>query len=91
MIEGKGLGDKKINRVGISLSNSYEKKLHQLATACQLKPTTLAGMLVERCLDDPLLIEQLQNELNVHSAYRVIPYIDYRSNDVIYLMDEKDD
>jgi hypothetical protein len=45
MIEEKGLGGKKVNRVGISISNEYDSKLRKLATACNMKHTTLQGFL----------------------------------------------
>jgi hypothetical protein len=86
LIEGKGLGNKKINRVGVSLSNSYHKKLVRLATACQTKPTTLAGLILERCLDDARIVEQLQNEYGVYEAYRVLPIKKHDAADVMYLL-----
>jgi hypothetical protein len=72
MIEGKGLGGKKVNRVGVSLSNRYDSKLRKLATACNMKPTTLAGLLIEKCLDDALLISRIQKEYCTQKAYRVV-------------------
>jgi hypothetical protein len=72
MIEGKGLGGKKVNRVGVSLSNKYSLKLNRLATACNLKPTTLAGLLIEKCLDNPQLVAEMQKEYCTQSAYRVL-------------------
>ncbi|MFS0822194.1 hypothetical protein [Bacillus sp. 1P02SD] len=86
MIEGKGLGSKKINRVNLSLSNSYNKKLNRLATACNMKPTTLAARLVELSLDNNKLVSQLQDEYCTHHAYRVIPVKKYGSNDIEYLL-----
>lgn len=71
MIEGKGLGGKKINRVGLSISNEYDSKLRKLATACNMKHTTLAGLLVEMSLDNVQLINDLQNEYCLQRAYRV--------------------
>lgn len=73
MIEEKGLGGKKVNRVGISLSNHYDGKLRKLATACNMKPTPLAGLIVEMCLDDPVFVAKLQKEYCTQSSYRVIP------------------
>lgn len=73
MIEGKGLGGKRINRVNVSLDNKTNQKLNKLATACQTKPTTLARMLIERCLNDPVIVAEFQDESAVYSAYRVIP------------------
>lgn len=91
MIEGKGLGNKKVNRVNISLSNKYNGKLNKLATSCRLKPTSLACLLVERCLDDPALIEELQNEYGVHLAYRIIPVKHFNSKDVSYILNGERD
>ncbi|MCM3411445.1 hypothetical protein [Metabacillus litoralis] len=87
MIEGKGLGNKKVNRVNMSLSNKYNFKLNRLATACNLKPTTLAGMLVELSLDNPELIEKLQSEYCTYSTYRVLPV--KKGNEVEYLLEDK--
>ncbi|MCM3618766.1 hypothetical protein M3936_14340 [Sutcliffiella horikoshii] len=86
MIEGKGLGGKKINRVGVSLSNSYHKKLNRLAVSCNKKPTSLAGLILERCLDDALMVEQLQNEFGVYETYRVLPVKKHDAPDVTYMM-----
>lgn len=72
MIEGKGLGGKKVNRVNVSLTNKLSLKLNRLATACNMKPTTLAGLLIERCLNDPGIITQLQKEYCTQSAYKVV-------------------
>lgn len=60
MIEGKGLGGKKVNRVNMSLTNKVDKKLRRLATACNLSHTTLAALLVEMSLNDSQLIHKLQ-------------------------------
>jgi hypothetical protein len=72
VIEGKGLGGKKINRVNVSMTNKYSLKLNRLATACNMKPTTLAGKLIEKCLDDPRVVMELQKELCTQSAYKVV-------------------
>jgi hypothetical protein len=72
MIEGKGLGGKKVNRVNVSLSNKQNSKLRRLATACDMKPTTLAGMLIEKGLNDAGLVSELQREYCKESAYRVV-------------------
>jgi hypothetical protein len=72
IIEGKGLGGKRINRVNISLSNKNSLKLNRLATACNLKPTTLAGLFIEKCLDNPQLVAEMQKEYCTQSAYRVL-------------------
>jgi hypothetical protein len=86
MIEGKGLGGKKVNRVGVSLSNMYSLKLNRLATACNMKPTTLAGLLIEKCLDDPQLIAELQREYCTHSAYKIL--LVHKSGELHYVLND---
>lgn len=73
MIEGKGLGAKKVNRVNVSMCNRMSQKLNKLATACNMRPTTLAGLLIEKSLDNVQLVSDLQREYAVHTAYRVLP------------------
>jgi hypothetical protein len=72
MIEGKGLGGKKVNRVNVSLTNKLNLKLNRLATACNMKPTSLAGLLIERCLNDPRIVSELQKEYCTQSAYKIV-------------------
>lgn len=90
MIERKGLGGKKIDRVNVSLSNKYKSKLNRLATSCQKRPTTLAGMLIEICLDSPEIIDMLQENYNVHNAYKVIPLENYNTGEVELLLQERE-
>ena len=70
MIEGKGLGGKKVNRVNVSMTNRMNQKLNKLATACNMRPTTLACLLIEKSLDNVQLISDLQREFAIHTAYR---------------------
>jgi hypothetical protein len=71
MQERRGLGNKKINRVNLSLSNEYLLKLRWMAQACGFRPTELAGMLLEMILDDPQKMYDLQDEFCRYEAYRV--------------------
>lgn len=73
MIEGKGLGDKKINRRSVSLSNHYDSNLVKLATALNMKPASLESYFIEKCLDDIPFINALQDRLCIQKAYRVLP------------------
>lgn len=73
MQEGRGCGNKKINRVNLSLDNKTNKKLNQLAVAVGMRPSVLARDILEKCLDDPLFVNKLQQEHNVHAAYKVLP------------------
>jgi hypothetical protein len=72
MLEGKGLGGKKIHRVNVSLTNKQAYKLNRLATACDMKPTTLAAMLVDKGLNNAELVSELQREYCKETAYRVV-------------------
>jgi hypothetical protein len=78
LIEEKGLGDKRVNRVGISLSNRYHSKLNKLAVACSVKPTTLAGLLVELSLDNADLVAEIQKDRCKYAAYKVTPIVTYQ-------------
>lgn len=71
MYEGRGLGNKKINRVNLSLSNEYDQKLKWMAQACSKRPTELAGILLEQILDDPEEMYRLQDQYCLYEAYRV--------------------
>jgi hypothetical protein len=68
----RGSGGKRIVRVNVSITNRNDSKLRRLATACDMKPTTLAGMLIEIGLNDARLVSELQREYCKESAYRVI-------------------
>lgn len=73
MQEGRNLGGKKVNRVNLSLTNELHKKLTRLAKSCEMNHTTLAALLVEMCLNDPKLVNQLQRDYNIYPAYKVVP------------------
>lgn len=88
-LQKKGLGDKKINRVNVSLSNRYDTKLKRLAIACNMPPTTLAGFLIAVSLDSDSLIDMLQEKFNVHSSYRVLPLENYETGEVELVLREK--
>ena len=90
MIEGKGLGGKKINRVNLSLSNRYDTKLKRLATACNMRPTTLAERLIVFCLESPELVAILQEKYSVHDAYKVIPLENYITGELEFLLKERE-
>lgn len=72
MIEGKGLGNKKINRVNLSLTNLELVKLKQLATACNMSPTTMAAHIVAMALDSSSIVHNLQEKYCINDAYRVV-------------------
>lgn len=72
MIEGKGLGGKRINRLKVSLTNKEENDLIKLATACGMKKSELAYKILTDHLYDSLYINQLQREYCTQSAYKVV-------------------
>jgi hypothetical protein len=90
MIEGKGLGGKKIHRVNVSLTNRLSVKLNRLATACNMKPTTLAGLLIEQSLDNAQLIAELQKEYCTQSAYKVLLVRDFNNGEIQYVLNNND-
>jgi hypothetical protein len=71
LIEGKGLGGKKVNRVNLSLANEYDNKLKKLATACNMDHTPLARLILEKCLDDAQFVNELQKEYCTQKAYKI--------------------
>jgi hypothetical protein len=89
MIEEKGLGNKKIVRRSVSLSNEYDSKLMKLATACRMKPASLASLLLETCLDDISLINKLQNEYCTEKAYKIRPV--NHNGKIMYTLTGRDD
>lgn len=89
MIEEKGLGNKRVNRINLSITNGYTNKLNRLAIACNMRPTSLACLILERCLDDQELVRNLQRELNIHNAYVVEPVRNYDTGEVIYTLNER--
>jgi hypothetical protein len=86
MIEGKGLGGKKVHRVNVSLTNRLSVKLNRLATACNIKPTTLAGLLIEKGLENALLIAELQKEYCTQAAYKVLLIRDFNNGEIKYVL-----
>lgn len=89
MIEGKGLGNKKVNRVNVSLSNKLNSKLNKLAIAINMRPTTLAALLIEIGLGDAKLISELQREHTIHTAYRIVPIKDSNTGELEYVLNER--
>lgn len=87
MIEGKGLGGKKINRVNVSMTNKQHQKLNKLATACNMRPTSLACLLIEKSLNNIQLVSELQREFAIHTAYRVLPIS--RKGEIEYVLNER--
>ncbi|MBT2659387.1 hypothetical protein J7E81_30135 [Bacillus sp. ISL-18] len=90
MIEGKGLGGKKIHRVNVSLTNKQGYKLNRLAIACNMKPTTLAGLLIEISLNNAGLVDKLQKEYWTQTSYRVI-LINNGEGELVYLLNGRED
>lgn len=72
MIENKGLGGKKVHRVNVSITNRLSAKLNRLATACNMKPTSLAGFLIEKGLNNVELVNKLQKEYCTQRAYKIV-------------------
>ncbi|MGG3469094.1 hypothetical protein ABES02_16635 [Neobacillus pocheonensis] len=90
MIEEKGLGGKKVHRVNVSLTNRLSLKLNRLATACNMKPTTLAGLLIELSLNIAGLVDKLQKEYCTQTSYRVV-IVNNGAGDLVYLLNGRED
>jgi hypothetical protein len=90
MIEGKGLGGKKIHRVNVSLTNKQSYKLNRLATACNMKPTALAGMLIDLSLNNVGLVDRLQREYCTQTSYRVV-LVNNGGSELVYLLNGRED
>jgi hypothetical protein len=73
LIEGKGLGGKRINKVAISLTNKDNNKLSRLATATGMKKAQLCGYIVEKMINDVNFINQIQEEFCLIQSYRITP------------------
>jgi sulfur carrier protein ThiS len=89
LIEGKGLGNKKVHRVNVSLTNKQGSKLNRLAVACNMRPTTLAGLLIEMGLDDAQLVAELQKEYCTQTAYRIV--LVNNDNELNYVLKGRED
>jgi hypothetical protein len=72
MIEGKGLGGKRINPRKVSLTNKEDNDLCKLATACNMAPTTLLWHFARKCLYDPIIMNEFQKKYCTQKAYRVV-------------------
>lgn len=72
-IEGKGLGNKKINRVNLSLTDQQFMRLKRLSISLNIRITTLAALLIEKSLSDVTLINELQQEFTTQKAYKIVP------------------
>lgn len=74
-IHRNNAGQGRKNRINLSIPTEYEVKLHKLSKGCgrNMRPTTLAALIVCRALDDALTINALQNEFSSVSDYRVLP------------------
>jgi hypothetical protein len=84
----RGRGKSKVNRVGTSLSNKDFFKLSRLATACNMKHTTLANIIINKYLNDSDVIKELQEEHCLYSAYRVIPINVHGSSELEFVLSE---
>ncbi|MED1472633.1 hypothetical protein [Bacillus salipaludis] len=73
MIVSKGGGNKKINRVNLSLTDKQFMNLKRLSIKLNIRHTKLAALIIEKCLSDVLLINYLQNEYCTQKAYRIVP------------------
>jgi hypothetical protein len=72
MIEGKGLGGKRVNRLKLSLTNSDESDLAKLATACNMKKSELGYHMFQYLIHNPEFLNYIQKEYCTQKAYKVV-------------------
>lgn len=48
--------------------------LGQLATSCKKRPSTLAQMLLNYCLENQEIVEKFQEQYNVNPDYRIVGF-----------------
>jgi hypothetical protein len=70
--ERKQRSDEKI-RVNAGLSQDSHAKLEQLSYSVQMPKTILAATLIELCLNNPDIINYIQNINAVPNGRRIIP------------------
>lgn len=58
-------------RVNTSLCGSSNRKLRLLANSCNKPRATMAQLLLDHCLNDPLLVQAMQDLYNTVQDYRV--------------------
>lgn len=71
MIEGKGLGGKRVVRRSVSFTNKEESDLLKLATACNMNFAELVHEIVTGCMYDSVFVTNLQQQHCTQRAYRV--------------------
>ncbi|KAA0780880.1 hypothetical protein [Bacillus sp. TE8-1] len=90
LIEAKGGGNKKINRVNLSLTNQRFMKLKRLSMRLNIRHTKLAAVIIEKCLSNVGLINMLQDKYCTQKAYRIVP-INNGGGELTFVLTGRDD
>lgn len=69
----RGLGGKRCVRKSISMTNDTEFKLKKLAISCDMSPAELASYILEKTLNNPEAVTNLQKRFNKHEQYWCYP------------------
>lgn len=72
MIEGKGLGGKRVSRYNLSLTNQEALNLERLARAVNKNPSVLIREIFFQTIYDPYFLRKYQDEFCKEKAYRVV-------------------
>jgi hypothetical protein len=72
MIEGKGLGGKRCNRLATSITNKEESDLVKLSTACGMSKSEMTHYMINHCLYNGTFVSSVQKEYCTQKAYKVV-------------------
>ncbi|MGD8188593.1 hypothetical protein ACQCN2_01200 [Brevibacillus ginsengisoli] len=60
-------------RIGLTPDVDTKEKLSKLSVSCGMQPTTMANRMLKICLNNPNIVEYIQQMYNKDSQYRVKP------------------
>jgi hypothetical protein len=72
MIEGKGLGGKRVSRYNLSLTNQESLNLERLARSVNKNPSVLIREIFFQCIYNDQFLQKYLDEHCIEKAYRVV-------------------
>lgn len=60
-------------RIGLTPDDDSKEKLAKLSVSCDTVPTTMANRLLKLCLNNPNIVEFVQQLYNKEPQYRIKP------------------
>lgn len=73
--ETRGVGGKRCVRRSVSMTNDTDQKLKKLAISCNMKQAELASLIIEKTLNTPEAVTNLQRRFNSNDQYWVYPVL----------------